>query len=135
MKLLQTREGESDTWLQERGLREGCPSSPILFNIFHQVVMRLAASSRKRKADEQNMEVGITFSWVPGSYFPSEHTWEKYNSEAKKVKLDKALFADDITLAGKKKEIDQGVTETKKIMNCFEERNNNEKEETLDFRT
>ena len=43
--------------------------------------------------------------------------------------MDKASFA------GKKKEIDQGVTETKKIMNCFEERNNNEKEETLDFRT
>ena len=132
---VQTREGESKTWLQERGLREGCPSSPILFNIFHQVVMRLAASSRKRKAEEQNMEAGITFSWVPGSYFPSEHTWEKYNSEAKKVKLDKALFADDTTLAGKKKEIEQGVAETKKIINCFEERNNDEKEETLDFGT
>ena len=79
--------------------------------------MRLAASSRKRKAEEQNMEAGITFSWVPGSYFPAEKTWEKFNSEAKKMKLDQALFADDTTLAGKKKEIEQGVQETKKIMN------------------
>ena len=81
------------------------------------------------------MEVGITFNWVPGSYFPAEKTWEKFNSEAKKVKLDQALFADDTTLAGKKKEIEHGVQETKKIMNCFEERNNDDKEETLDFGT
>ena len=38
----------------------------------------------KKDADEQNMEAGITFSWVPGSYLPSEHTWEKYNSESQK---------------------------------------------------
>ena len=33
------REGGSDPWVPERGLREGCPSSPILFNVFHQAVM------------------------------------------------------------------------------------------------
>ena len=32
------KEGDSEVWVPERGLREGCPSSPILFNIFHQAV-------------------------------------------------------------------------------------------------
>ena len=40
-----------------------------------------------------------------------------------------------MTLTGKKNEIAQGVEETKKVMNAFEERNNDNKEETLDFGT
>ena len=36
------REGDSDPRIPERGLRESCPTSPVLFNIFHQVVMRIA---------------------------------------------------------------------------------------------
>ena len=130
---VKSREGESEVWTQDRGLREGCPSSPILFNVFHQVVMRIATSARKRKAVETDMDMGISFNWVPGNSFPGNRLWEKYNSEAKRIKIDKALFADDTTLAGNKKEIDQGVEETKKVMNAFEERNNDNKEETLDF--
>ena len=44
------REGDSDTWHPERGLREGCPSSPCLFNIYHQVVMRIAERARDKRA-------------------------------------------------------------------------------------
>ena len=40
------KDGVSETWIPERGLREGCPSSPGLFNIFHQVVMRVAEKER-----------------------------------------------------------------------------------------
>ena len=132
---VKSREGESQPWTNERGLREGCPTSPPLFNIFHQAVMRLAKKARKRKAEETDMEVGIDFKWIPGSNFPSMKTWEKYNSEAKKIKIDSGLFADDTTIIGKKKEIDQGVDETKRIMSMFEERNNEDKEEILDFGT
>ena len=134
MYKIKSREGTSESWTPQRGLREGCPSSPVLFNIFHQVVMRIGAKARKRKADETDMEVGISFKWIPGSAFPSTGTWEKpNNSEAKRIKIDKGLFADDTTIAGKKKELNQGVDETKKVMNMFEERNNDDKEETLNF--
>ena len=131
---IKSREGTSESWVPQRGLREGCPSSPVLFNIFHQVVMRQGAKARKRKADETGLEVGISYCWIPGSTFPSSVKWEKSgNSEAKRIRIDKGLFADDTTIAGKKKELEQGVQETKKIMNKFEERNNDDKEEELNF--
>ena len=132
---IKSRSGESESWVPERGLREGCPSSPPLFNIFHQAVMRLAAKSRKRKAEETDMDYGLNFKFVPGSCFPGTSRWEKPNSEAKRIKIDKGLFADDTTIVGKKNELQQGVDETKRIMAKFEERNNDDKEEHLDFGT
>ena len=32
----------SEGWVTARGLKEGCATSPVLFNIFHQAVMRQA---------------------------------------------------------------------------------------------
>ena len=130
---VKSKEGESEPWTTERGLREGCPSSPILFNIYHQVPMRLATKRRKRKADELNLEMGLDFKWIPGSSFPNEARWEKQNSEAKRVKIDKGLFADDTSKVGKRKELEEGVKITKEVMGMFEERNNDDKEELLIF--
>ena len=130
---IKSREGESDEWITERGLREGGPSSPPLFNIFHQVVMRQANLARKRKAEETGLEYGIHYNWVPGSCFPNKARWEKGNSEAKRIKISQGLFADDTTVIGKKRELEQGVREVKNVMNKFEERNNEDKEEFLDF--
>ena len=36
------KEGMSSAWLPARGLKEGCSTSPILFNIYHQAVLRQA---------------------------------------------------------------------------------------------
>ena len=48
------KDRESETWVPERGLREGCPSSPGLFNVFHQAVMRVAEKERRKLAEENN---------------------------------------------------------------------------------
>jgi hypothetical protein len=39
-------EGLSSAWLPARALREGCATSSILFNIYHQAVMRQAEEAR-----------------------------------------------------------------------------------------
>ena len=45
------QERDSSSFFPKRGLREGCPTSPIIFNIFHQAVMRVATEMRKEKAN------------------------------------------------------------------------------------
>ena len=125
----------SEEWIPERGLCAGCPFSTPLFNIFHQSVMRLATKSRKWKADKLNLEVGIGMKWVPGSSFPSQSEWEKPDPEAKRVKIERGLFADDTTIVGRRGELEEGVTATKEVMERFEERNNEAKEEFLNFGT
>ena len=95
--------------------------------------MRIAAKDRKRERKLLDLEVGIPFKWVPGSSFPAESLKEKHNSEAKRIRLDKGLFADDTTILGRKKELEIGVRITKETMAKFEERNNDHKEEVLDF--
>ena len=129
------KDGDSDPWVPERGLREGCPSSPPLFNIYHQGSMRMANEDRKTAADIENLTVGIEIKWVPGNAFPSESSWEKKNSDAVKVKVSNCLFADDTSVAGKRKELENGVRITKEAMAKFEERNNEDKEEEVVFGT
>ena len=118
---------------RERGLREGCSTAPMLFNIFHQEVMRSAEAKRRVRAEEEEREVGVRWRWQPGNSFPSSNLWERYSSEAENKKISLSLFADDTTIIGTKDEIEQGVTAVKSITNDFEERNNDDKEETLVF--
>ena len=47
------RDGESEPWIPERGLREGGATSPPLFNIYHQAPMRLAKEERERSQGKQ----------------------------------------------------------------------------------
>ena len=57
----------SSAWcLVGRGLREGCSTSPILCNIYHQAVMRQAGEAR---AGASESEVGVKWRWIPDSTF------------------------------------------------------------------
>ena len=111
----------------------GVPIVPPLFNIFHQAVMRLAESERVREAGERGEVAGVGYKWVPGSALPSEGTWEKENSEAILVVLLLSLFADDTTVVGCGEELERGVAKVKEVMGRFEEKNNDDKEEVLEF--
>ena len=124
------REGFSEGWVPARGLREGCATSPVLFNIFHQAVMRQAEEARCREG-----EVGVGWRWVPGGSFAGAGNWEKECSEAKEVRVRLVLFADDTTIVGEKGELGRGVDRMKEVMGRWEEKNNEDKEEKVEFGT
>ena len=43
------KKGVSEEWGPARGMREGCATSPVMFNIYHQAVMRQAEEKKERK--------------------------------------------------------------------------------------
>ena len=45
------RERVSETWIPARGLREGCSTLLILFNVYYQIVMRQAEEQRQSVND------------------------------------------------------------------------------------
>ena len=124
------KEGMSSAWEPARGLREGCSTSPILFNTYRQAVLRQAGEAR---AAAWASEVGVEWRWIPGSLFAGTGTWERSGSEAKEVRFRELLFADDSTIVGTKEEMDGGVNAMMEVMWRFEERSNYQKEDCLDF--
>ena len=60
------REGNGSEWIPRRGFRVGCATSPVLFNIYHSNVIRIAREERKR----MEPDYGIVWNWVPGNSLP-----------------------------------------------------------------
>ena len=127
---IKTREGDSENWLPQRGLREGCPTSPVLFNIFHQVVIRKAEEKRQSRNSSQ---VGIPWRHIVQDKIPGPNQFGKYNSECQESHLTMSLFAEDTTMLGAAREIRTGCDAVKKTMQSFEEKNNTLKEEKQIF--
>ena len=125
------KEGMSDAWMPARGLREGCSTSPILFNVYHQAVMRQAEEARR----ERSSDPGVGWKWLPGGSFAGGKVWEKGGKECKSVRMTCGLFADDTTIVGMSGEIDQGVRAVKSVMNKGKKGNNDAKEEGFEFET
>ena len=108
---IKTREGDSENWLPQRGLREGCPTSPVLFNIFHQVVIRKAEEKRQSRNSSQ---VGIPWRHIVQDKIPGPNQFGKYNSECQESHLTMSLFAEDTTMLGAAREIRTGCDAVKK---------------------
>ena len=124
---------DSAPWYPEKGLREGCPISPELFNMFHQAIMMQAKADRRETAEENNQEVGVQWSWITDSNITGSKLWEKYNSETRTVNITLFLFTDNTTIIGNKEEITAVVERIKETMKTLEEANNDDKEAAVDF--
>ena len=57
--MVERRGEDSESWQPERGLREGCATSPTLFNIYLQAVMRRAGEVRREEAEREGRQVGV----------------------------------------------------------------------------
>ena len=120
-------ERDSTEFIPQRGLREGCATSPVIFNIFHQAVIRVAEKERVHEAEKRNEKVGIDWSFMPGHSLPPKNVKNTFNSEAKNTTLT--------TIIGMSKhsEIEEGKQIIEKVMGEFEERTNESKEEKMEF--
>ena len=124
------REVNSSEWIPRRGLREGCATSPVLFNIYHSNVIRIAREERKR----MEPECGTPWRWVPGNSLPPrDRQRASRGSASTTTTLTESLFADDTTICGNMREIESGKAEMVRVMECFEEKCHPDKEEELRF--
>ena len=113
------REGNSSELIPRRGLREGCATPPVLFNVYHSNVIRLAREERKRMGPE----CGIPRRWVPGNSLPPrDRRRASRGSASTTTTLTKSLFADDTTICGNMRELGAGKAEMVRVMECFEEK-------------
>ena len=124
------REGNSSEWVPRIGLRKGCATSPVLFDIYHSNVIRIAREKRKR----MEPDCGIVWNWVPGNSLPPrDRQGASRGSASKTTILTESLFADDTTICGNTREMRTGKAEMVRVMECFEEKCHPEKEEELTF--
>ena len=87
--------GLSKVFVLERGLREGCPSSPVLFNIYHAAVMMDFRARRKEAASIGEMDEGIDWvAQVDGGLFRPRSSRKRGRCQLRTV-LGDVEFADD----------------------------------------
>ena len=78
----------SEAWEPQKGLREWCATSPILFSICYVCVMKEAEKERSNQAKGNNMSIGIPWMWKPGySFPPKSQTKAINNSESEKLEI------------------------------------------------
>ena len=101
---IKCKDGDSEECTPERRLKKGCPSSPSLHNICHQVVIRQAEKARLDSAKESGTNVGIAWTWMPGNRFPvKKNLVETHKSETQTAQLSLSVFADDTTPSARRK--------------------------------
>ena len=79
----------------ERVFREGCPSSPVLFNLYHAAVMMDFRARRAQAAEEGLMDAGVPWvSQVDGRLFRPRFQRRKKRFHLHTI-LGDIEFADD----------------------------------------
>ena len=99
----------SSEWNPDRGLREGCPSSPPLLNIYHDGVMEDFRSRRAEAAERKKRKPGLDWHYkVDGRIMkkgrPRRGGEGGFSREVHKVVIGDLGFADDTAIVGEEEE-------------------------------
>ena len=123
--------GLSSSWVPDKGLREGCPSSPPLFNIYHDAVMKDFRARRKRKASEMDMEPGLPWNVKVDGKLARTARHKVSGDEVKKTVLGDIMFADDTAIIGIEDEVHIAEKILEETMKDWDEKVNALKTERL----
>ena len=91
---IQTKAGNGRTYTNKRGFREGCPSSPACFNVFHTYPLQQFISERRTQQGGAPLRGGL--QW--GKPFNKVTRPKSARESDLQVHLDEVLFADDTTI-------------------------------------
>ena len=98
---------ESASFVPDRGLREGCPSSPILFNIFHHGFMEVFRARRTRAAAAGGRTPGLVWIYkVDGRVAKRKTDREDEGRHTRHCVIGDFAYADDTGIVG---EADEAV--------------------------
>ena len=132
--------GVSSEWMPDRGLREGCPSSPTLFNIYHDGVMEDFRARRAKRARDDGNTPGLTWKYkVDGSVVKSARLRKEKSGdrghgfalEEKEVIIGDIGYADDTAIVGWKTEVRTAERLFLQTLTDWEEKANEGKTERI----
>ena len=98
--------GSSNIYQADKGLREGCPSSPPLFNLYHHAVLEDYRARRAQQAELSGHPPGIP--WMvkkDGRCNHSAHSREHVEIRGTETVLGDIGFADDTCIMGIAEEV------------------------------
>ena len=98
--------GVSTAYYPERGLREGCPSSPVLFNIFHDAVMQDYRCRRREAAEARGQMPGLIWEYKVDGKLCKRHVGRlQVGQETGEVLIGDFGYADDTGICGVAEEV------------------------------
>ena len=126
----------SEPYRPKRGLREGCPSSPICFNIFHDNSVLHMLDQRKQNAENKNLgNMGLKWIWKPKAKLVHQQQVKRRAHAGRERWFTNTLLADDTTLFGTRRELQSGggMDAASSAMRDYEETENVNKREWIEL--
>eukprot|EP00435_Cladocopium_sp_Y103_P073129 s129_g42.t1 len=121
----------STTYEADRGLKEGCPSSPPLFNVYHQAVLHDYRTRRKRAAEEAGLTPGIPWKTFVDGRLSRRRSGFLASTNRKEHVFGDLEFADDTATVATETEFPQADRILETTFTDWGEKLNRAKTETL----